>query len=90
MPRPSRRYRITYHQLGQQLPEEQRDFAQAGQWYMRSIVIFLRYNDRYSLRIAAQSFLRCYAQAPPAVQATLKALWENAGLGPLPAENAQE
>jgi tetratricopeptide (TPR) repeat protein len=79
----------TYHQLGI-IAQEQRDSAQAGQWYIRSIVIYLRYNDRYSLRIAAQSFLRCYAQAPPAIQATLKALWENAGLGPLPAENAQE
>ena len=73
----------TYHHLGS-IAQAQRDFAQAGQWYMRSIVIFLRYNDRYSLSITAQSFLRCYAQAPPAVQATLKALWENAGLGPLP------
>jgi tetratricopeptide (TPR) repeat protein len=79
----------TYHQLGL-IAQQQRDFAQAGQWYVRSIVIFLRYNDRYNLRVAAQSFLRCYAQALPAVQATLKALWEDAGLGPLPAENAQE
>ena len=77
----------TYHQLGM-IAEEQRDFAQAGQQYTRSIVVFLRSNDRYSLRIAAQSFLRCYAQAPPDDQTTLKALWENAGLGPLPAENA--
>ena len=80
---------MTYHHLGI-IAEAQRDFVQAGQWYMRSIVIFLRYNDRYSLRITAQNFLRCYTQAPPAIQAPLKALWENAGLGPLPAENAQE
>ena len=77
----------TYHQLGS-IAEEQRDFAQAGQWLIRSIVICLRYNDHYHLQMATQNFLRCYAQAPPAVQATLKALWENAGLGPLPAENA--
>jgi tetratricopeptide (TPR) repeat protein len=79
----------TYHQLGN-IALNQRDFAQAGQWLMRSIVICLRYNDRYHLQMVEQNFLNCYAQAPPAVQATLKALWEDAGLGPLPAENAQE
>ena len=78
---------MTYHQLGS-IAQEQRDFTQAGQWYIRSIVIFLRYNDRYSLQIAAQNFLRCYAQTPSAIQATLKPLWEGAGLGPLPTENA--
>jgi len=79
----------TYHQLGR-IAQEQRDFAQAGQWLMRSIVICLRYDDRYHLQMVARNFLRCYAQAPPTVQTTLKALWEDAGLGPLPAENAQE
>ena len=80
---------ITYHQLGI-IAQEQRDFGQAGQWLIRSIVIFLRYNDRYSLGIVVQSFRRCYAQAPPAVQDTLKTIWEGAGLGSLPAQNAQE
>jgi tetratricopeptide (TPR) repeat protein len=79
----------TYQNLGI-IAATQRDFVQAGQWMMRSIVIYVRYNDGYHLQMAARNFLHCYAQAPPAVQPPLKALWEDAGLGPLPAENAQE
>lgn len=80
---------LTYHQLGI-MAAEQRDFAQAGQWLIRSIIIYCRYDDQHHMPRAAQNFLRCYAQAPPAVQSTLKALWEGAGLGPLPEANTQE
>jgi hypothetical protein len=79
----------TYNPLGI-IAAEQGDFAQAGQWLARSIVIFLRYDDRDSFQRTAQNFLRCYALAPQAVQATLKTLWEGAVRGSSPAENARE
>jgi hypothetical protein len=53
-------------------------------------VTFVRFNDHHSLQIAGENFLRCYAQAPPTDQTTLKELWERAGLGPFPSTNAGE
>ena len=85
--------RFGYHHLGR-MAQEQRDFVQAERWYGKALAITERRGNEQDAANTYHHLGRMaqeqgdLAQAPPPVQATLKALCEDAGLGPLPAENA--
>ena len=73
----------SYGQLGL-LAELTQDIDGAGRWTMRALRAFLRTRDTRNAGIAAAQFLRLYRSVSPEEQAKLKALWEEAGLGPIP------
>ncbi len=74
---------ITYHQLGL-LARSQDHFVEAGRWLVRAIVGFTRQQDAHYAKVAVDSFLITYRQAPPDDQTQLRKIWEEAGLGAFP------
>jgi hypothetical protein len=72
------------------IAKEQHNFVAAGSWYIQSIGICIRYQDQYHLQIAIGNFMRCYQAASPEEQAKTKALWEQADLGPFPADEDKQ
>ena len=65
-------------------------FVESGQWLIKSIVAFADTNAPHNATQGANNFLIFYKSAPPADQAKLKAMWDEAGLPPLPDPEAEE
>ena len=73
---------ITYGQLGN-IALLQGDFESAGHSFIRSLVIFVRYQDRYHNQMTFEKFMLCYQQAPIESQLKMRELWEQqTELGP--------
>ena len=68
-----------YHQLGL-IAEEQRDFAAAGAWFLKSVGLFAKANDPHYLNIVVAQFLKTLQAADGEVQAVLRQGWQDAGL----------
>ena len=62
----------------------QEHFQESGNWLIKSITTFARCNDEARAEDGAHNFMIFYSKAPNEDQAKLKAMWEEAGLGPLP------
>jgi tetratricopeptide (TPR) repeat protein len=77
----------TYGQLGR-LAGIREDFLGSGGWLIKSVLAFLGVDDARSAAGNAVNFSIFYKKAPPAEQSKLKAMWEEAGLGPFPWEAA--
>ena len=75
----------TYHQLGRVAQERQQSEV-SGEWFVKSIVAFRQSGDQIHVETAARNFMLAYRSAPEAERTKLKAMWEAAGLGPLPSE----
>ena len=73
----------TYGQLGI-LDGLRGRFLDAGRWLIRSAQAFARTNDQAGVKQAANNYRVTLSRAPTADQETLKAMWKDAGLGPLP------
>ena len=73
----------TYHQLGL-LARAKRDFEESGRWFIRAHSAFVHTNDSHMASRALQEFLVTHRSAEPDEQAKLLAMWDQAGLGPLP------
>ena len=63
----------------------QEHFEESGQWFIKAVSGFARANDPHNAQARAQDFLLTYTRAPSDVRAKLEAMWEQAGLGGLPA-----
>ncbi|HLN26349.1 MAG TPA: tetratricopeptide repeat protein [Gemmataceae bacterium] len=61
-------------------------WQEAGQRFIRSVAGFVNSKNEKDARGYAGNFGRVLHLAPPADQAKLKAMWEQAGLGPFPEE----
>jgi hypothetical protein len=59
-------------------------YEEAGQWLIRAIAGFARATDAEGERRNQGNFLAYFRHAAPAEQARLKALWDEAGIGPFP------
>jgi tetratricopeptide (TPR) repeat protein len=70
------------------LAGQQQHFIDGGQWLIKAILGFRRAADPHNVRQAAERFLVTYWNAPPADQAQLETLWNEAGLGPFPKPSA--
>ena len=79
---------ITYGQLGV-LAGVQERFRESGEWLIKSLTVFRRANDPHNARGAASVFLGSYERASDKDKVELRAMWEQAELGPFP-EQAQE
>ncbi len=75
----------TYGQLGIIAGRQER-FEEAGQWLIQSVQTFSRCNDPHGAERNAGNYIVFWRQAPPDVQAKLKAMWQKAGLGDWPAD----
>ncbi|MDE7245786.1 MAG: hypothetical protein K2O18_17675, partial [Oscillospiraceae bacterium] len=64
----------TYHQLGS-IAEEQRDFPQAGDFYLRSIKMFANTNDTHNLMIAICSYARLLHTTAGTEHSQLRQVW---------------
>ena len=73
----------TYGQLGI-LDGLRGRFLDAGRWLIRSAQAFARTNDEAGVGRQANNYRVFLSRAPTAEQETLKAMWQEAGLGPLP------
>ena len=73
----------TYGQLGI-LAGMQDHFEASGKWLIKCISTFARCNVPNAAKRNAENFMTNYANAPSEIQAKLKAMWEEAGLGALP------
>ena len=73
----------TYGQLGI-VAGLQGGFKESGLWLTKCIKAFLNTNDLEDAKKATRIFLVSYSQAPSAEHAKLRAIWEEAGLGPFP------
>ena len=78
----------TYSQLGV-LAGVQERFRESGEWLIKSLTAFQRANDPHYAQQAASNFLVAYGRASDDDMAKLRAMWEQAGLGPFP-EQAPE
>jgi len=74
---------LTYNQLGV-LSGKQEIFEESGRWLIKAIVAFINSNDNRTVKTSANNFMSIYRNAPDEVQAKLKAMWEEADLGPFP------
>jgi tetratricopeptide (TPR) repeat protein len=74
---------ITYGQLGI-ITGLQQQYEQSGKWLIKCITTLVRVNDPHGTKRNAHNFALVYRQASPDVQKKLAAMWEEAGLGPLP------
>lgn len=63
----------------------QERFEESAQWLIKSIQAFLNTNDPDGAKRNSANFLVFCRSAPPELQPKLKGMWENAGLGALPA-----
>ena len=77
----------TYGQLGI-IAGLQGRVEEAGQWLIKCIQTFARCNDPHRAQRNTANYLAFWKQAPPDVQAKLKAMWQEANLGPWPEEQA--
>ena len=73
----------TYGQLGI-VAGLQGHFEDAGRWLVKCIKAFLSANDPHAAQNNTHNFLILYRNAPPADQAKLRAIWQEAGLGDFP------
>ena len=73
----------TYGQLGIVAGLQER-FEDSGRWLVKCIKTFLSVNDPHGAKRNESNFLVFYRNAPPAEQAKLRALWQEAGLGDFP------
>ena len=80
---------FTYAQLGL-LAQTQQDHVESGRWLLKAIQGFAKTQAPHYAQQAAQNFMIFYEQASATDQATLKSLWNQAGLGPFPTENKEE
>ena len=62
----------------------QERFEDSGRWLVKCIKTFLSVNDPHGAKRNESNFLVFYRNAPPAEQAKLRALWQEAGLGDFP------
>jgi tetratricopeptide (TPR) repeat protein len=60
--------------------EEQ--YEECGRWYMKSILGFLKCNDRLDARASAQDLIAWHHRAPRQAQLQLREMWLDVGLGP--------
>ncbi|NJM11385.1 MAG: hypothetical protein HC889_05420 [Synechococcaceae cyanobacterium SM1_2_3] len=74
---------ITYLQFGV-LAGLQDHFLESGRWLIRAIVTFIHQQDAHFAKMSVDNFLITYRKAPLDIQAQLRQLWEEAGLGVLP------
>ncbi|MEM8558768.1 MAG: tetratricopeptide repeat protein [Bacteroidota bacterium] len=72
-----------YAQLGI-LNETQKRWVAAGRFLVEATILFSHLNDGYLAGRTTTDFLDVFYQAPEGDQATLRILWEGAGLPPLP------
>lgn len=63
---------------------QQGQFESAGHWLLKCLKAFMRTQSPHHVEMARMVFLSTYQQAPPAAQATLKAMWSETELGPFP------
>ena len=75
----------TYGELGI-LEGFRKHYEESGRWLCKSIVSFLKTNDEEGVRRNANNFFILYRRASSDDQATLKMIWEEAGLGAFPEE----
>ena len=78
----------TYSQLGL-LAGVQERFRESGEWIIKSLTAFRRTNDPHYAKQTVRNFLVFYGRASDDDKVALRAMWEQAGLGPFP-EQAQE
>jgi tetratricopeptide (TPR) repeat protein len=74
----------TYAQLGI-LARGRGEFEESGRWFVRSIAGFEQTRDQLQKEKSLENFLAAYQLAPVADKEKLKAIWSEAGMGPLPA-----
>ena len=74
---------ITYGQLGI-VAGLQGDLEESGKWLTRCIKAFINTNDLESAKRNTGNFLVSYRKASSGEQAKLRAIWEQADLGPFP------
>lgn len=58
----------------------------AARWFVKALAVLVRVDDQENARIATGNYLTICRAADPALQSKLKALWLEAGLGPMPEE----
>ena len=73
----------TYGELGI-LAGVQGYFEEGGRWLIKSIRTFACCRDHHLADQCRNNFMISYKKAPSEIQAKLKTMWEEAGLGPLP------
>ena len=74
---------LTYGQLGT-LARAKGSFEESGRLFIRAVSAFVHTNDSHMAGRALQEFLVTHRSAKPDEQATLLAMWDQAGLGPFP------
>ena len=62
----------------------QEHYEQAGQLLVKAILAFVTSNDLHSAQAVVNNFLILQKRAGIDVRSKLKAMWEEAGLGPFP------
>ena len=73
---------LTYGQLGI-IAGLQGDFLESGRWLLKCVTIFAGVNDPHGAQRNARNFLITLQNASEEDQATLRKMWEEAGLPPL-------
>ena len=76
----------TCHQLGV-LAAVQARYREAGQWFLRALAVFQQ-SDPHAAEITVRSFHQLYQQTEPSARDTLRAIWQQAELGPWPEPRA--
>lgn len=64
----------TYHRLGI-IAQKQRDFLQAGDFYLKSIKMFVNVNDTHNLMVVIGSYVRLLHTASGAEHTQLRRAW---------------
>jgi tetratricopeptide (TPR) repeat protein len=75
----------TYGNLGV-LEDNRKNYQESGRWYIKCIRAFRETNDPPGAERNGQNFLIMFRHTSPEEQLTLRALWEEAGIGPFPEE----
>ena len=70
---------MTYLQLGN-LSFLQQNVQDATVWYLKALLIFLRYQDNHHFTMAASNYVLAVQAADPATQTLLRQRWTEAGL----------
>ena len=65
---------MTYHQLGR-IAQERRNFLQAGNFYLKSLKIFVNTNDTYCLMTVIRSYARLLHTATGMEHSQLQQAW---------------
>jgi tetratricopeptide (TPR) repeat protein len=76
----------TYGNLGY-LARLTGNYLESGQWRLKSVLAFLNTNDAEGAKRSAAGFMQTHQQAPPELQAKLREMWKEAGLGEFPSES---